>query len=552
MGTSLVKYRLFQIAVFAGVLATYTISPWKNYDPISLPKMMVISALSFSGLFLLMANRQNIFEVPRIARYGLVFFVSGLFLSFSFSGAPINQQMWGSFGRNTGLLTYVSLSSLLLVMTVVTNQLLNQKLMRIFVVSSIPMTLYCLLQILGLDPIAWSEHSTFGTLGNVNFLSAYLGLVSVTCFTLLLDRFANSSRWLNVLLLLVNLPIILSTGSIQGFMIFIAGAGVSLLIFLHKTPNFRIPLITTYVLGVVGLVLSILGLQNVGPFARFLFQPSVIFRGDYIHAGYELTLNHPLFGVGLDSYGDWYREARGEISTLRTGPDRVSNTAHNIFLDISSTAGWISGLSYLFLLALTGFYGWKLLKKNDSFQGLQVALISTWLAYQIQSLISINQIGVGVWGWIFTGAIIGLARMTQEEKGRKLAPLESLRGKMLSPSNSLLVMLGFMTGLSIAFAPVRADMNFRSAQTKGSLEEMRAASLSIGGTAWHLNLTLDLAIRNKYEDFALQTAEILVARYPRDFFGWRVIQTSPLTSPNRAAEAARVVRALDPFNRSLG
>jgi hypothetical protein len=534
------------------VIATYVISPWRNYDPISLPKMLVISSLGFSCLFLLLTNRALLSNVPRFVQIYLALFVFGLFLSFVFSGAPLNQQFWGSFGRNTGMLTYFSLTALLLGMISISSSQIIQKLVHIFVVTSIPMTIYCLLQILGKDPIAWSELSTFGTLGNVNFLSAYLGLITVACFSILIDASKQYLRILSLLLLVVDLPIILSTGSIQGFMIFIAGSGITLLIFLHKLPRLRFILFFTYFLGLVGIILTILGLRNSGPLARFLFQPSVVFRGDYIHAGYELTLSHPLFGVGLDSYGDWYRQARGEISTLRTGPDRVSNTAHNIFLDISSTAGLLAGLSYILLVIVTGVYAFRLLRVAKTFHGIEAALISTWLAYQIQALISINQIGVGVWGWIFSGAIIGLGSRKEDEDGKKPMAPKALRGKMLSPTNSLIAISGFMLGLLLAIPPIRADMAFRAAQTSGSLDEMRAAALSMGGTAWHLNLSLDLAIKNKYEQFASETAETLVSKYPRDFFGWRVIQTSPLTSPARSDEAARVVRSLDPFNDSIG
>jgi O-antigen ligase len=267
-----------------------------------------------------------------------------------------------------------------------------------------------------------------------------------------------------------------------------------------------------------------------------------------MHAGLELSISHPLFGVGLDSYGDWYRQARGEISTLRTGPDRISNTAHNIFLDISSTAGLLAGLSYVSLVLLTGFWAAIYLKKSKRYSGRDVALISSWFAYQIQALVSINQIGVGVWGWIFTGAILGLVRIGEKERQDGLSAAQA-RGKMLSASSSLSAVIGLAAGLLLAFAPLRADIEFRSAQVNGDMERMRAAALSKGGTAWHLTLTLDYAIRSGNESFAYETAEILVERYPRDFFGWRVLETSPIST--RIEEAIAKTRELDPFNPDL-
>ena len=35
-----------------------------------------------------------------------------------------------------------------------------------------------------------------------------------------------------------------------------------------------------------------------------------------------------------------------------------------------------------------------------------IAISSAWFAYTVQSLISINQIGLAIWGWLLTGAVI--------------------------------------------------------------------------------------------------------------------------------------------------
>jgi len=124
-----------------------------------------------------------------------------------------------------------------------------------------------------------------------------------------------------------------------------------------------------------------------------------------MHAGWQMTLDHPLFGVGLDSYGDWYRQARGEITTLRGSADRNSNAAHSVFLDISSNGGVPLLIAYLFILgviAVSAFRAWKKLGKN--YDVVFTCLTSTWAAFHFQALISINQIGVAVWGWTIGGA----------------------------------------------------------------------------------------------------------------------------------------------------
>ena len=120
-----------------------------------------------------------------------------------------------------------------------------------------------------------------------------------------------------------------------------------------------------------------------------------------------MTLDHPFFGVGLDSYGDWYRSSRGLISTLRSGPERTANTAHNIFLDISSNGGLPLAISYFAIIIYAFLSGIRVLRQNSNFNPVFVSIFSSWFGYLIFSAISINQIGVGIWGWILTGCVIG-------------------------------------------------------------------------------------------------------------------------------------------------
>ena len=108
--------------------------------------------------------------------------------------------------------------------------------------------------------------------------------------------------------------------------------------------------------GGVLFLLTSFALFNKGPLAPLIYQISIQLRGDYMHAGWEMTTLNPFFGVGMDSYGDWYRQARGEITTLRGSAERISNSAHNIFLDISSNGGFPLLISYLAILSIAFYH----------------------------------------------------------------------------------------------------------------------------------------------------------------------------------------------------
>lgn len=554
--SDLLHLRVVQLLLILGPAMTLIVNPWTNYDPISLPKFIVLVSVSFSILFFIFMSRVEFLEaIPKGLLGVAVLFVFWMVLTLMFSGAPLNQQIWGSFGRNTGFLTYVSLVIVLLACVWQRGAAFYKRLTWLFVLTSIPMTAYCLIQVSGNDPIPWSEFNTFGTLGNINFLSAFLGMTSIASFVLASAAETKIGKRLSLLaLVLVDLWIIYSTGSIQGPVVFVVGVCAFTLIQMNQINRFRRTLLVGFSSLIAFLTyLMVLALQNLGPLAKFVYQPSVVFRSDYIHAGWEMTTKRPFFGVGMDSYGDWYRESRGELSTLRTGPNRISNTAHNIFLDISSNGGFVLGILYFALAIFALTLGLRVVTSRKTSNTYFNAVFCVWIAYQVQALVSINQIGIGVWGWMFTGVVIGFYLLQKDEHNsdKYFIRRRDFRGKPLGAAQSLLGILGFSLGIVLSGIPVLADARYRSASERGDLVSMIAASSSLGSTQFHRELSLEFALRNDKTQEVKEIAEGLVADYPRNFFGWRVLSVATANTPEERDIALQVVRNLDPFNPEI-
>ena len=265
-----------------------------------------------------------------------------------------------------------------------------------------------------------------------------------------------------------------------------------------------------------------------------------------------MTLKNPLFGVGLDSYGDWYREVRGEIATLRTIPDRITNTAHNIYLDISASGGFPLLLAYLVILFFAGRASFRVFKRESAFNPHFTAIFAAWIAYLIQAGISINQIGVGIWGWLFTGALIGYERVTSSDVGKKDArKSSSLQGVQLPASSALLGLAGFASGFFLAFIPFNADSNFKESLQANDPSKQFASAKAIGATAFHMELALDAAIKANNEPLASEITDELLRRYPRDFMGWRLRQVLNSSTPEEREEAYRMLKVMDPFNPEI-
>ncbi len=538
---------------------TLVVNPWTNYDPISLPKMLALSVLACAALGLLISSRQlNFSKIPKPFSVLLAIFLVGLTLSIAFSGAPLNQQFWGSFGRNTGYLTYFSFAIVMISVSLIQRPQFYAELTKVLMWTSVPMTIYCCIQYTGRDPIPWSEKGVFGTLGNINFLSAFLGMTSILFFIQALNtRLKLNIRFAFMLKVLIDLYLIYSTGSIQGPLIFLAGVVIFGYLYILRLKAHKTTALISYTAIVMTFAsLVLLGLRNFGPLAKIVFQPSVLFRQDYWHAGWQMTLDKPFFGVGLDSYGDWYRQVRGELSTLRTGPGRVSNTAHNVFLDISATGGLIPGISYaLFMLLIFVFAARYILKAKEPFS-IQSMVFCSWCAFQIQALVSINQIGIGIWGWLLTGSLLGMICLSRNDDS--LNSQFTLAGRArnrsignLNARDSLATTVGALLGFVVAVIPLQADASYRSASSRGQIGEMRKVTLQLGATQFHRELVLDFAMRSNLVGETKTIAEELVRDYPRDFFGWRVLSVSSASSDLERAEALNRALMLDPYNPEL-
>lgn len=536
-----------------GPATTLAISPFSNFDPINLIKMVFVAGCAFGLLFLLLPNiKSHLLRLPRGVRMAAFAFILWMSLVMFVSGAPMNQQFWGVFGRNNGYLGYLCLVIILLATAMIQEKSFYHKLVDVLVLTAVPTTIYAMFQIAGRDPISWSLMAPFATLGNVNFSSAFFGLASICATVLALAPKQN--LYIRVLLLVmvgIDLFIILETGSIQGFMIYIAGMGLVGYFFVRSYEPLRILRVPYLLLGLIGFALTALALNNVGPLARFVFGDTIQFRFDYWYAGWAMTVKNPIFGVGLDSYGDWYREVRGEIATLRTNPDRITNTAHNIYLDISASGGLPLIVAYLVLLGYALRAAWHLMRRNQGFNPYFVALFSAWVAYLIQAAISINQIGVGIWGWLFTGALIGYEIATREGPPPRAERKSRIDSSQLPASVSLLGIAGVGVGFLSAFLPFNADAKFKDALQSGNPVEQLTRAKAVGATAYHMELALDSAIKANNEPLVGEIVEELLNRYPRDFMGWQVRQVLPSASPQDREEAYGRLKEMDPFNPNI-
>jgi O-antigen ligase len=473
---------------------------------------------------------------------------------FAVSGGEQLQQLFGANGRNTGLLTYLAFSLLFVVAMVASSNLFLNRFLFAALVVGVASLAYGAVQALGGDPIDWVNpySPVFGFLGNPNFQSSLLGILGVIVFTQLL---ANSVKIqikaAYLVYLLVTLYVIKETDSQQGFLVLLIGSAVSLGVFL----NMRSKALGYSYLGLTVVAFNgvLLGTLNKGPLASLLYKDSVTYRGDYWRAGWKMTVENPIFGVGLDSYGDWYRRSRTIEATLRRGPDITSNAAHNVFLDISAYGGFPLLLIYLALMVLVAISAVKVFRRTQGFNAGFVGLVAGWVAFQAQSIISINQIGLALWGWVLSGLIIGYEIKTRNNDvliDRKSGK-NSTKHVQTSAATSLVMFVGLIVGVLVGMPPYLA-----SAQYKGALESGDPTVIQEAAYIWPTDASRMIQVattldQNKLPDRGLQVAVDAVERFPDNYSVWATLNLMSKASEEQKVQALAQMKRLDPLNPNL-
>jgi O-antigen ligase len=547
-------------------LTTLLITPELSFDPINWGKLVVFSSGVLAALGLFLGN-----QITRKSswRYTLLFLITMTFTaSLFFSPGRFDENFWGIYGRANGYLTFV----LLLLLFFLASQISTLKqlltLRKYFLRTGAFFGLYLMIQLLDLDPVTWSYDSTFGTLGNINFASAFVGLL-ISLLSVTLFDFKNrfKIRILALIVIIVLVFIVARSGSLQGLF----GFGYALIVFL----TFRfLPQAKSFARKLRFLVLTLINVSTISIlfaagnnriFGGFFYQETVAFRHDYWRAALEMIRHHPIFGVGFDSYGDWYRSSRDLLGASRTSVDRVSNSAHSILLDLGASSG-VLALCFVFLgVACITLRAYKLLAADPiSIKGQMATL---WLAFLPQLIVGINNIGYTSWAIVFAGSLLSYTDsdiQTIDEKNRpkkidklvtrkipnhlrKAPTKENEIVKLLPPGIFVRALLFCLLGFSISFPPALADAKFMQASLSGDFNKMMQVADSPWSSRYLLTRTLEASTQTGNGELVLETARAVTKKYPREIYAWAVISDLEVTPQELREKAEFELDFLDPY-----
>ena len=555
--TRLLSFGLMSTAT----LATLLMLPYSSLDPVSLPKMCVVVFAGFT-LFGLWAPRLKKISASghRNILVPSTLLIVQMLLVFTFSGTSLWLQMYGTYGRSTGLFTYIALTLLMVSGAVVSSSQFIYRFVLLTISLGVLLVLYGQIQHQGWDPFPFMNvygSNVFGTLGNPNFMSAFMGMIGAVSFTMVLNKgFKLIVRVVLAILTLASILVIYETNSLQGYLNLAAGIIVTGILWLFMSKKKSIAILVSGIAGVGG-ALVLLGLINLGPLADTLYKSSLAARGYYWRAGIKMLLDHPFFGVGMDGYGEWYRRSRNLEDTL-VNPGINSDSAHNVFLDLASNGGLPLISIYLAILGVVIFSVIRVVRRSNGFNPYFVALVAAWVAYQAQSFISINQIGLAIWGWVLSGLIIGFEINTRADSGIDLNPGTGSQKigqrktvQSLSSATLVSVFIVAQIGVLVSLPPyIAANKYYKALKSEDALV-LQPATYAKPYDRVRFTFTASNFAQNGLNDRALVVIREGVKLFPNSYEAWSILAGLPNASPSEITQAKAEMKRLDPFNPEL-
>ena len=539
------KNPVLKIIIISAVVNTLVITPFFNKDGMIIPKLFVIFSTAMYMRPLIFSNYKIILK-NRLLK--LIMILQLLILSQSLivmivSSAPLEQQIFGRTGRGLGLITIVSLSLIFIMTAVLTNIEKIRNILFWLIISSFLSSFYSIMQSYGFDLISWETRTNgvIGTLGNPNFQSAFAAMALVPSF--LYFFWVKKKSYLSFLLFAFFSFVILRTQSTQGI---IAGsASIFIVLLIYYFYRSKIIFTLTVITGLIASIFALSGMLSYGPLATYLYKVSIQSRGDFWRSAFTTANNHPVFGVGLDSFGDYSLKYRDEIAAGHPWAEYTDN-AHNFFLHQASTAGYPFAVLNLIVIVLVFYLFFRIQINIKKFDPNIVSLFSVWIVFQMVSVISPENLVTMYWNAIFSGALVGVAK--------DLSRISEVVNK--SPDskimyNRVVSVISGLIGFVILLPLFNTDRQQLIGMKTGDANLVMEATLRFPESTVRYNL-----IGRELFDSGLTQQSLEIARSGIKFNPytpalWALILVNPNATIEERFEAKNKILEFDPLNKNV-
>jgi O-antigen ligase len=532
------KISIYNFIIASTVVITLVATPNFNKDALIIPKVVILLCSTILILPYLLANTKIKWDFRLVNIFIILssLFLAQLVLAMVFSDAPIEQQIFGRTGRGLGFITFFSIVIISLSCAIFIKQFDQSTLIVGVAISGTFAAIYAIFQSYGLDFFPWDSktNGVIGTLGNPNFVSSFASMAILP--SLIYASTKNRRMLYQFLVFLLFILTIYRAESTQGYITLIIALGVFMLVyFWYRSKLFFSMLFISFLFS---LILVVMGFFNNGPLSKIIYKVSVQSRGEFWQSALNTANANPMFGVGVDSFGDYSLLFRN-----KTVVGEYTDSAHNYILDLSVIGGYPLALIYILIILLALFSFIKLQKSLKVFNPTIAALFSLFIVFQAQSLISPISIPILIWDMVVCGSIIGLA---STDTGKV-----NLVSKKTKTRLNLLSLTSFLLSLILLFPYFNSDRLQLLAMNRGDGDlAIKVAKMYPESVIRYSTLTRALL------DSGLNVPALDLARSAVDFNPnspalWVLLLINPSAPIEERRAAKAKLLTLDPLNEEV-
>lgn len=364
---------LFLILFFATPLI---FSPY-NSESFEIPKMYFVYLMTILIVFVHSLNylkRQTSLYLNHPLNFPFILFLTSQVLATFFS-IDRYTSFFGYYSRlNGGLLSLLVFSTLFFILPNYLDTKFIKKIFIFILTSGTIVAIYGILQHFGIDKQYWPNNDVmarvFSTLGQPNWLAAYLCILIFISFTL--------PKKIYRLLLPIFLLCLLFTKSKSGLIAF----AISFIIYLFlkfKISKIIIAVVLSLILSFSFLYFNTRNSKLATP--NLNITSSTDIRKIVWCGAIDVFKKYPFFGTGPETFAFSYYWVRPAIHNTTSEWEFLYNKVHNEYLNYLATSGFIGLLAYLFFVISSIIY----IYKNHQFE-----ILTAFISIQITSFAGFN------------------------------------------------------------------------------------------------------------------------------------------------------------------
>jgi hypothetical protein len=214
------------------------------------------------------------------------------------------------------------------------------------------------------------------------------------------------------------------------------------------------------------------------------------------------------------------------------------------------------------------------LKTLRNFDPFFAVLLAIWVGFSAQLLISINQIGVAVWGWIATGLLIGYHNRDRElsessnsiqSKTKKIRGYKSnFRETTLRSEAVVSIAIGLILGCLMGLPTYIGAARYFTALSSGEVQNIERAAYFWPRNERHV-LQVAITLRDNkintisanpeidpisipdYSNLGLGIARDAVKYFPDSISAWQLLRSFPGITAQEDELSKREIVRLDPI-----